>query len=326
MKEDAIISLLERLGCKKIRKRGNEIGSSCPFPANHRHGDRNPSFGVLINDSDRSPYNCFACGVKGTAEGLAFQNGFEDLVGEWKPKRIKEANIVSLCNQERKVDPVFFEDRYLEQFENVFFSYFNHRGIDIDTGRTFELKFDRQSRRAIFVLRDISGKIGSIIGRDVTGNSKAKYTYYCLDKVSDTLKPFPDKDRRDDFVCPLKRFFLYGENIAYQDKDSDLFVVEGPIDALMLHQYGFRSVAVLGSAPSRQQCKTMKRLVRRGRIVVAGDGDEAGRKLPYMIKKELRHERIHTIRIPDGMDPGSISRDIFLDLVENISILGLKKL
>ena len=117
MDERSARDLLERLGCRKIRISRNEISSSCPFSENHYRGDRRSSFGAAISDdlNDVSPYHCFSCHSSGTLERLAVNNGFDDLVPEWQPKKIDRdwinvpaTNIAAFRNTMRKRKSLFF--------------------------------------------------------------------------------------------------------------------------------------------------------------------------------------------------------------------------
>lgn len=50
--------LMERLGLGEHAK----ARASCPWPSNHKHGDRNPSFGIFANSVGGWAFKCHVCG------------------------------------------------------------------------------------------------------------------------------------------------------------------------------------------------------------------------------------------------------------------------
>lgn len=323
MNEGRILTLLERIGCKQIRKRGDEVSCRCPFSEHHKHGDRRPSFGVRINDEGSSPYNCFACGEKGVIEGLAFLYGHTDLVDGGAVRSSRKGwyyreprDRFDLPRYEDR--PVRFKDDYLEPFVGVLPGYLLDRGISIDTARKWELGKDKRYSRATFTVREYTGHLAMIIGRDITGKSLAKYSNYILDRVRKRMLPFLPRQRgENDFVRPTKKFFLYGEHIHYPRRNdesyqsSDLIVVEGPMDVLRLDQYGYNAVGLLGSSPSAYQINKLVELApRAGRVIAMADGDDAGRRLTKALEKQLKYRvSLYDAQLSDGMDPDGLSAE-----------------
>lgn len=333
--------LLERLGCRRIRVSGGEIMCSCPFPESHSRGDRRPSFSSAINSEGGSPYFCFACHASGTLEGLAVGNGHVDLVPDWKPKRVQNRSWLSvpstnagkfrhLYKQKRK--PVLFKDDYLEPFTGVLSGYFKRRGILLETARAWELGLDKWNQRAIIPVRDYEGRLALVIGRDVTGKSYVKYSNYVLDRKNKRMVPFIDHSREDDFISPLKSYVLYGEHkawrVAHGESDrcsDDLVVVEGALDTLMLWQYGWNAVAILGSKPSDVQIEKLITLVpRKKKLIVMGDGDKAGRMMTEELGRKIGGRiPVFDAKMGDGKDPGESTKDEIADLISRCCFVGL---
>lgn len=329
MDEGRARTLLERLECRRIGVYGDEIRSSCPHPGNHRRGDRRPSFSARLSNSERSPYLCYGCHEKGTLEGLAIHTGNGDLVPEWKPNKVDKsmswlrlpsnnAGVFShLCEKEK---PVLFKDDYLAPFVGRLSGYLRKRGITLETARMWELGVDKRNWRATFTVRDYEGRLGVVIGRDVTGRSKVKYSNYVLDMKNKAMVPFIDHKREKDFKSPTKKFFMYGEHIMWRvlkgeierPMEPHIVVVEGPIDVLNMWQLGYNAVGVLGSFLSDFQVEKLVSLVPKdGRLVVMADGDKAGKKLADKIVNSLKN-RVHVVvaDLPDGEDPGGASPEI----------------
>jgi hypothetical protein len=310
MNESSIIKFLEHLGCKRIRKRGDEINCSCPFPENHKHGDRHPSFGVRINASGVSPYGCFGCGERGIIERLARERGVQDFES---PYVLKVATNCSWYPKPpvHKEEPVFFDDRYLKDFSGQMSNFFRIRGLSIDTMKTWELGYDHMFGRATIPVRDINGKLGMVTGRDVRGRSRAKYSNYVLDKVQDRLVPFLLREKvEEEFVRPTRNFFLYGEHrIGLLKENDDLIITEGPMDVLKLYEYGYYAVGIMGSSPSDRQISTLIEIKPpKGRLVIMADADKAGRRLSKELLSRLGGLPIVEAILPEGHDPGDSSR------------------
>ena len=327
MDRENALTLLERLGCNRIRPYGSEITASCPFMENHWRGDRFPSFSSKINDSDSSPYFCFSCQEKGTLEGLAIKTGNEDLVPDWKPKKLKPSDWMPIPKTNAKFfahlyaerEPVFFDDELLKDFARALSGSIRDRGVTVDTAKHWELMVDHEYGRAIFVLRDIEGRIAVVIGRDTTGCSRVKYSNYVLDRKYDCLVPFKDRKREEDFLGPAKSFFLYGEKQAWEVRNlearrnpHDLVVVEGAMDVLKVWQYGWNVVGILGSYASDEQAEKLVSLVPRdGCLISLMDSDKAGRMCADKLGEKV-HERIpfYTAELEDGLDPGEASVEL----------------
>ena len=328
--------LFSRFGVQKMRVSFGEMQCSCPFPEGHARGDRRPSFSAKIVDGDRSPYFCHGCHAHGTLEWLAYSSGFSDLIDDNRISEVKakkwlhvpssNAGIFSdVCVEGKK--PVLFRDVYLERFVGSLSGYLSRRGINLETARVWELGVDKEFGRATFTVRDYKKSLALVIGRDVTGKSKVKYSNYVLDRKNGRMVPFIDHSREGDFKSPTKSFFLYGEHLAWEIAHPGersvsmrggvphLIIVEGAIDVLKLWQFGWNAVAVLGSYPSDMQVEKIANMVPRdGRVVVMADGDEAGRKLAVYLGEKLSNRvAVFCAVLPDGVDPGDADGELIDD-------------
>jgi DNA primase len=340
MDEDSIERLLERLGCDRIRTRGSRVQSSCPFPESHWRGDRNPSFSIKVDGGGKSPYFCFSCHARGTAEWLARETGNEDLVPHWQMPDFKKknwlyssrANKGSFSHIRRNKEPVFFDNDLVGGFLGKVSRKILDRGITLETAREWRLGIDYKNNRAIFTLYNVDGKLAVVMGRDLTGQSRAKYTNYVLDKKNNCFCPFIDHDREEDFQSPTKNQFLYGEYYALKVKNgqierrsSDLIVVEGQMDVLSMWQRGWNVVGVLGSYPSKEQAAKLISLVPRdGRVISLMDGDEAGEKCAINLSNRINGRiPFFKAKLPDGYDPDSSTEETIKDAIEKVSVLML---
>ncbi len=124
-----------------------------------------------------------------------------------------------------------------------------------ETGRTY----DRFRGRFMFPIRDRDGRVIGFGGRDISGDQPAKYI-----------------NSKDSALFNKSRI-LYGIDRAQEHirRESEAVIVEGYVDALTAHQFGYRNVvATMGTALTEQQVSLVKKLTTR--LVLALDADAAG--------------------------------------------------
>ena len=119
--------------------------------------------------------------------------------------------------------------------------------------------YDKFRKRLIFPIIDVRGDVlgfgGRIISKDDPG---AKYM------------------NTPETVVYSKRRVLYGLNLAKKSKRSNIILVEGNIDVVMLHQAGFDNVcASMGTALTTEQLQLLSRYTKE--IVLCYDNDDAGK-------------------------------------------------
>jgi hypothetical protein len=325
--EDKIISLLERLGCRRIRVRGDNVHSTCPQESSHKGGrDRNPSFGVLVNDSGVSKANCLACGFNDSAEWIARTHGWSDLAGEFRTKVDNRSGgylWVPPTNkgiwdipEEPFLPPGDSVDKYTGQVPQ----YILDRGFTLDTCKAWELGYDLGNKRLIFVVRDLLGRLRGISGRTLV-NHPAKYLHYVWDHKNGSWSPGYNYDRFDDFEKWKKASLFYGEHMIDWERIPEhrrdtLILVEGHTDSMWLWQNQWNAISVMGSSISDAQAATvLKLLPEGGRVVTIGDGDDGGRTMAKSIKEALSTKiPCFEVILPDGSDP----QDIKPSVVESI--------
>ena len=120
---------------------------------------------------------------------------------------------------------------------------------------------DKYFNRIMFPIVNVRGKVIGFGGRDITGNSKAKYIN------SDGSKVF------------AKGSNLYGLNISKGDIRTKGYaiLVEGYMDAVALYMHGVTNVvAQLGTAFTEQQAKLLKRFTST--VILSLDSDDSGIK------------------------------------------------
>ena len=147
--------------------------------------------------------------------------------------------------------------------------------------------FDRFRDRLMFPIIDVRGNVIGFGGRIIKNDKDAaKYL------------------NSPETLIFNKRKNLFGLNLAKKSKQGFLILVEGNIDVVALHQYGFdNAVASLGTSLTDEQATLLSRYTEQ--IVLIYDGDEAGqratrRAIPMLEKAGIQ---VKVLQMRDAKDP-----------------------
>jgi len=145
--------------------------------------------------------------------------------------------------------------------------------------------FDRFRNRLMFPIIDVRGNVIGFGGR-VMDDSTPKYL------------------NSPETLIFNKRKNLFGLNLAKKSKLGYLILVEGYMDAIALHQYGFDcAVASLGTSLTEEHAALLSRYTEQ--VYLIYDGDEAGqsatrRAIPMLERAGIQ---IKVLRMRDAKDP-----------------------
>jgi len=147
--------------------------------------------------------------------------------------------------------------------------------------------------RLMFPIMDIRGRCCGFGGRTFEEN-QAKY-------INSPQSPIFDKSGN-----------LYGISLAGQSlrKEDMAVLVEGYMDVIMAHQYGFSNVvASMGTAVTDRQINILKKLTKN--LVLALDSDAAGEEamLRCVEYENLIGNEIKVALMPAGSDPDDVIRN-----------------
>lgn len=168
--------------------------------------------------------------------------------------------------------------------------------------------YDFFRNRLTFPIRDVAGKVVAFGGRDLGGESPAKY----MNTPENALYK--------------KGRVLYGLHEAREAlrKEKRAILVEGYFDLLRLVDAGIENVvAPCGTALTAEQAALIRRYVPE--VVVVFDGDAAGvraalRSVAILTAAELS---VRALVLPDGQDPDDFVRargaDMFREMVRDAS-------
>ena len=317
----------------RLERAGKNFKGLCPF-----HTEKTPSFFV---SPALNRFHCFGCGASGDVftflmriEGLSFREAMrrlaeragielreETLPQETPDERDRLRRLVYAAN--------FFYRQCLRRAPHAQ-QYLTQRGLTPETIEAFELGYapdgwdhllrflqrhnfslgdaeragllkarddgsgyyDRFRNRITFPIHDASGRVVAFGARTI-GDEEPKY-------LNSPETPLFEK-----------RNTLYGWHRARSAilRQRAALIVEGYLDLIMLHQYGFtHSVATLGTAFTDEHAARLKRLAER--VYLMFDSDAAGVRATLRAGEALAQAGIPTliVRLPEGDDPDSLLR------------------
>ncbi|MZR63584.1 DNA primase [Alcanivorax sp. DP30] len=326
-----------------LKKTGRNYSACCPF-----HQEKTPSFTVA---PDKQFYYCFGCGAKGNAVGflmeyehmsfpeavkqLASQAGME--VPESRPEtaadRQRKDRLQSLYDLLGRAEHFYTQQLRQAPEKQSAVNYLKNRGLSGEIAKRFALGFappgfdnlitglslteatleqaltagllvrrddtgrvyDKFRDRIIFPIRDTRGRTIGFGGR-LLGDGKPKY-------LNSPETPVFHKGQE-----------LYGlwEWRQSRDRSERLYVVEGYMDVIALHQYGVPNVvATLGTATTEEHAHKLFRQVDE--VILCFDGDKAGVRAAWRALESLLPalddgKQVRFLFLPDGEDPDTLVR------------------
>jgi DNA primase len=320
-------------GYVSLKKAGINYKAQCPF-----HAEKTPSF---IVSPSKQIFHCFGCGAGGNVFHYIMK--VENLEFIEAVRFLAEKKGIVLDEKEDKTrklnDTIFSANEFAAKFyrNNLKSSlgkngsdYLLKRKISHETLEKFSVGlapdswegllnsarknaipdwilekaglavkrenkegfYDRFRNRIIFPITNNSGRIAGFGGR-VLDNSLPKY-------INSPESPVYSKGKN-----------LYGWNIAKEhvrEKDS-LILVEGYMDCIACHQYGFcNTTAVLGTAFTKQQAELIKKYTDN--VIISFDLDAAGlnaslRGFDILLEEGLN---VSILTVSEGKDPDEFLR------------------
>ena len=313
-----------------LRRSGANMFGLCPF-----HGEKTASFSVA---PDKGIYYCFGCHKGGGVvnfmmelEGLSYPDAVRALAKRVGMEVPEDEQYQSRYKQQERLWALhkeaarFFHSQLYAPAGKQALEYALGRGMSKSILTTFgvgyapdswdsmvkamrakgytdqELKdsglvtvsqkngnlFDRFRDRLMFPIIDVRGNVIGFGGRIIKNDpNAAKYL------------------NSPETMIFNKRKNLFGLNLAKKSKQGFLILVEGNIDVVALHQYGFdNAIASLGTSLTDEQAALMTRYADQ--IVLIYDGDQAGqnatkRAIPILEKAGLQ---VKVLQIRDAKDP-----------------------
>lgn len=338
-----------------LKKAGRSHVACCPF-----HSEKSPSFHV---SSEKQLYHCFGCGVSGNVVSflmeyarLDFVEAIEELASRQGTTVMYEEGVQTPSNEQQHHPELYaFLDQVTEYYiqklreSTEARQYLKQRGISNATIKQFRLGYapaEYNHLVALFGATPESKHLLSEVGLLSEGEKGRPY-----ERFRQRLM-FPIVDQRGRVIgfggrvlndskpkylnSPETALFqkgkeLYGWFQAKQQKPKYAIVVEGYMDVIALHQYGFsNAVATLGTATSKDHLSRLFRSVEH--IIFCFDGDEAGHKaawraLEIALPLLSAGRQLQFAFLPEGDDPDSFvqreGKENFLNYLNQAKSLSI---
>lgn len=309
-----------------LKRSGSNMFGLCPF-----HGEKTASFSV---SPDKGIYYCFGCHKGGSVinfqmeiEGLSYPDAVRALAKRAGLEVPEDEQYQSRYRQQERLWALskeaarYFHEQLYGPAGAEGLAYAQKRGMPKSTLTKFgigfapnswnglcdamrakgytdqELKdtglvsekngriYDRFRNRLMFPIIDVRGNVIGFGGR-VMDNSTPKYL------------------NSPETIIFNKRKNLFALNLAKKSKLGYIILVEGYMDAVALHQYGFDcAVASLGTSLTEEHAALLTRYTEQ--VMLIYDGDEAGqnatkRAIPMLEKAGLQ---VKVLQMRDAKDP-----------------------
>ena len=309
-----------------LKRSGSNMFGLCPF-----HGEKTASFSVA---PDKGIYYCFGCHKGGgvinfqmEVEGLSYPDAVRALAKRAGMAVPEDEQYQSRYRQQERLWALmkeaarFFHEELYGPAGRECLAYVQNRGLTKSSITRFGMGFapnswnslvdamrkkgytdqelqdadlvgekngriyDRFRNRLMFPIIDVRGNVIGFGGR-VLDDSKPKYL------------------NSNETLIFNKRKNLFGLNLAKKTKQTGIILVEGNIDVVALHQYGFdNAVASLGTSLTEEQVNLLSRYTEQ--VILTYDSDEAGqraaqRAIPMLEKAGIR---VMVLQMQDAKDP-----------------------
>jgi len=313
-----------------LKRSGSNLFGLCPF-----HGEKTASFSVA---PDKGIYYCFGCHKGGGVinfqmeiEGLSYPDAVRALAKRAGMEVPEDEQYQSRYRQQERLWALhkeaarFFHSQLYAPIGQEALNYALGRGMNKYILTTFGVGYAPDSWDSLVTalrkkgyteqeLRDsglvsISRKNGNLFDRfrdrlmfpiiDVRGNVIA-FGGRVIKKDSEAAKYLNSPET----LIFNKRKNLFGLNLAKKTKHPYFILVEGNIDVVSLHQYGFdNAVASLGTSLTEEQAALLSKYTEQ--VVLIYDGDNAGqnatkRAIPILEKAGIQ---VKVLQLRDAKDP-----------------------
>ncbi len=314
MNKDAIVALLSpHIRFAAAETHLDNIAAHCPF---HKGGkEKTPSFFVYVgppryNKSPGSAF-CHTCNRGWSLVSLLKSLGVGSKYIDTLVSEMYECRPVK---QERKLsfDLPRLPEAILGAFDFIPKTMLQE-GFTRDTLDSFDIGFDRRSKRITFPIRDHLGNLVGVSGRTVV-NALPRYKIYRKEFDPIISNYSLNKGR---LLWNLDSFYHYALNTSI---DKPVIITEGFKAAMWVWQCGHPyTVALMGTHLSEEQIYLLTSIT--GEVVLFLDDDQAGRdstkKLEKLLSKQLL-VRVAEYPRPDMQEsPDDLSVDEVIAAVKN---------
>jgi len=296
-RERGLVSLVQEF-VPSLEQQGAEFKGLCPL-----HDERTGSFTIRQEDDGVFMFHCFGCQANGNllqlvqkVNNLSWPQAVEkcqQFLGWREGSERVEKTFKSIAKKEEAVtipvEQLYPAERALENTPAAL-QWLAGRGISLETAKKFRLGFV-QSAKAVNPHHTWVDQ-GWIVFPTIDGDQITALKYRSIQG-----KKHPETGEEGFLYKKGMKPSLF--NLRGVDPFSDVFVVEGEPDAMVLTQAGFTAVAY-PSASYNPTADEKDKLLAASRIFLAGDSDVPGQTAMTKLWNELR-ERTFKLEWPLGM-------------------------
>jgi len=233
----------------------------CPFP--DHLGDKNPSFSIL---KDKNTFKCFGCDKGGSV--IDFVMMYKQ-VDKYQAVNMLNCDFNLGINTNQPTSKKIDIKSYLLRCERCVnkTDYFEKRGLSPTTIKNHRLGYDENKKA-------------------VTIPYNGKMNYYQLRYINE--KKFYKPPTSEAGTEPL-----YNENALQNVNSNPIFIVESPICAMSIEQYGNKAVAICGGGGVNKLEKALKgKKVNELGFILSLDNDDTGQRYTNEKSSFLKSKKI----------------------------------
>ena len=319
----------------QLTKAGRNFLGLCPF-----HGEKTPSFNVV---EDKQFYHCFGCGKSGDVfkfiedyRGVSFMEAVQ-IVGDQVGIHVQTHAPQSRGQQADGKQPFYEIHQETAKFYHAILmttkmgedarQYLYDRGLDDEVLRHFQIglapaegnylyqsvsgKFSEKimAESGLFHISDMGTIYDAFQDRimfplsDDTGRVIAFSGRLWREPVEGAKPQGKYKNSRSTLLFN-KSYELYHLDKAKQvaKKNHELYLMEGFMDVIAAYRAGIENaVASMGTALTQEHVAHLSKFTKK--IILAYDGDKAGRLATAKALEVLDKHEVEVVQIPDQMDP-----------------------
>ena len=319
----------------QLTKAGRNFLGLCPF-----HGEKTPSFNVV---EDKQFYHCFGCGKSGDVfkfiedyRGVSFMEAVQ-IVGDQVGIHVQTHAPQSRGQQADGKQPFYEIHQEAAKFYHAILmttkmgedarQYLYDRGLDDEVLRHFQIglapaegnylyqsvsgKFSEKimAESGLFHISDMGTIYDAFQDRimfplsDDTGRVIAFSGRLWREPVEGAKPQGKYKNSRSTLLFN-KSYELYHLDKAKQvaKKNHELYLMEGFMDVIAAYRAGIENaVASMGTALTQEHVAHLSKFTKK--IILAYDGDKAGRLATAKALEVLDKHEVEVVQIPDQMDP-----------------------
>jgi 5S rRNA maturation endonuclease (ribonuclease M5) len=273
-----IIEVIENETGFKIDRTKRRPKILCPF-----HNDHDPSLTIF---PESNSFYCFGCQVGGNAINFLIHlnklSDFKDGI-----KLAIEKGYVR--NVEVKKEEVHFHYERLSEFPIHILKWLKERTLTEETIYRFGLCAFKDNDGSYWLGIPLRNENGEIV------NFKLRRDPYQLKKSAEV------KDKYK-FLLSGQSHMLFPLNFLNFETET-VYICEGELDAILLHQYGFNALTHTGGASTHWSKEWLDIIKKFQKIFVIPDNDYAGFKMFEELKEKLSWstKQIFKIKLPEGV-------------------------